>query len=74
AGWVLSKEPFWKPLEHAVNLFKIRISYASLGDQSFISGYYPFYPSLGTGAPTSGNWLFSGGRESYIITRIFTGA
>ncbi|MDR1225264.1 MAG: TonB-dependent receptor [Tannerella sp.] len=65
AGWMLSKESFWKPLEQTVNTFKIKAGYASLGDQSF-TGYYPFYPSLSTSAPTSGNWLFSGGRESYI--------
>jgi hypothetical protein len=38
---------------------------SSLGDQSF-TGYYPFYPSLSTVSPTSSNWYFSSGRESYI--------
>ncbi|MDR1222121.1 MAG: SusC/RagA family TonB-linked outer membrane protein [Tannerella sp.] len=65
AGWVTSKESFWKPLEPAVNLFKLRVEYASLGDQGF-TGNYPFYPSLNTVSPTSSNFLFSGGRESYV--------
>jgi TonB-linked SusC/RagA family outer membrane protein len=66
AGWVLSKESFWKPLERTVNTFKIKAGYASLGDQSFTDNYYPFHASLGASSPTSGNWLFSGGRESAI--------
>jgi TonB-linked SusC/RagA family outer membrane protein len=66
AGWVVSKESFWEPLESAVNFLKFRVEYGSLGDQSFISGYYPFYPSLNTVSPTSSNWYFSGARESYI--------
>ncbi|MDR1222240.1 MAG: TonB-dependent receptor [Tannerella sp.] len=65
AGWVASKESFWKPVEPIVNSLKFRVEYSSLGDQSF-TGYYPFYPSLNTVSPTSSNWYFSGGRESYI--------
>ncbi|GAB6008408.1 TonB-dependent receptor [Dysgonomonas reticulitermitis] len=65
AGWILSKESFWEPVLDYVNHLKIRGSYASLGDHSFI-GYYQFYPSLGKTAPTSSQWLFSGGRESSI--------
>jgi TonB-linked SusC/RagA family outer membrane protein len=65
AGWVVSKESFWKPLESLVNLFKLRAEYGSLGDQSFTDNY-PFYPALNTVSPTSSNFLFSGGRESYI--------
>jgi TonB-linked SusC/RagA family outer membrane protein len=66
AGWVASKESFWKPIEHIVNSLKFRVEYSSLGDQSFTSSYYPFYPSLNTVSPTSSNWYYSGGRESYI--------
>ncbi len=64
AGWVISRELFWEPIQSYVNSFKVRGSYASLGDQSFTSNYYPFYPSLGNNAPTGTNWIFSGGRES----------
>jgi TonB-linked SusC/RagA family outer membrane protein len=66
AAWVPSKEAFWEPVEEYVNLLKIRVSYGQLGDQGFTSNYYPFYPSLSTGRPTSSNWMFSGGRESFI--------
>ncbi|MDR0756338.1 MAG: TonB-dependent receptor, partial [Tannerella sp.] len=65
AGWVVSKESFWKPVEPVVNSLKFRVEYSSLGDQSF-TGYYPFYPSLNTVSPTSSNWFFSSGREAYI--------
>lgn len=66
AAWTLSRESFWEPVLDYVNHLKIRGSYASLGDQGFTDSYYPFYPSLGANAPTSTNWIFSGGRESAI--------
>jgi len=66
AAWVLSHESFWEPLLQYVNHLKLRASYASLGDQSFTSSYYPFYPSLKANSPTGTNWIFSGGRESSI--------
>jgi TonB-linked SusC/RagA family outer membrane protein len=66
AGWVVSRESFWTPLESAVNFLKLRGSYGSLGDQSAVGGYYPFYPSLGVGTPSSANYLFSTGRESFV--------
>ncbi|GHT39294.1 SusC/RagA family TonB-linked outer membrane protein [Bacteroidia bacterium] len=65
AAWVPSKESFWTPIEPVVNLMKIRATYGSLGDQSF-TGYYPFYPSLNSVSPTSSNYMFASGRESYI--------
>ena len=68
AAWVPSKESFWEPVQQYVNQFKLRVSYASLGDQAFTTDYYPFYPSLNSNSPTGGSnkWLFSGGRESII--------
>ncbi|MBO9620209.1 MAG: TonB-dependent receptor [Niabella sp.] len=46
AGWVLSDEPFFTPVKEAlkIDLFKLRASYGSLGNQTF--GYnstYPYY-------------------------------
>jgi TonB-linked SusC/RagA family outer membrane protein len=67
AAWVPSKESFWKPIEPIVNSLKFRAEYGSLGDQSF-TGYYPFYPSMGVASPTSSNYIFSSGRDSYITT------
>jgi TonB-linked SusC/RagA family outer membrane protein len=74
AAWVASKEDFWEPLSPYVDLFKIRGSYGSLGDISFLNSdnysyplyYYPFYPSLGTTSATNSNWLFNGTRDAYI--------
>lgn len=66
AAWVVSRESFWDPLADHIPNMKLRASYASLGDQAFTSNYYPFYPNLGTNAPTGTRWLFSGGRESSV--------
>lgn len=33
AGWIVSREPFFEPLKKAVNNFKVRASYGSLGNQ-----------------------------------------
>ena len=49
-----------------MSYFKLRGSYASLGDQAFTSNYYPFYPSLGTNPPTSTHWIFGSARESAL--------
>lgn len=67
AGWNVNKEGFWTALglSDVINALKIRGSYGAQGDQSvFGTNWYPFYPSLGTASPTSGNWYFSGGREA----------
>lgn len=66
AGWVLSNESFWKPLARVANSFKLRASYGQLGDQSFASNYYPFYPALNSVVPTGSQYLFSGGKEAFI--------
>ena len=65
-AWLPSKESFWRPLEEYVNMLKLRVSYASLGDQAFTNDYYPFYPSLGSNAPTNTRWLFGSTRESAV--------
>ncbi len=66
AAWILSREAFWEPLESTVNSLKIRASYGVLGDQGFTSNRYPFYPNLNVRSPTAANYLFGGGRESFI--------
>ncbi|MDR0415179.1 MAG: TonB-dependent receptor [Prevotellaceae bacterium] len=74
AAWVVSKERFAEALNPYVDLLKVRASYGSLGDISFLNSdnfdyplyYYPFYPSLGTTAATGSNWLFNGTRLPYI--------
>jgi len=66
AGWTVSRESFWEPIAATVNSFKLRGSYAQLGDQAFDSDRYPFYPALNTWTPTETRWLFAGGRESAV--------
>jgi TonB-linked SusC/RagA family outer membrane protein len=68
-GWVVSQEKFWKPLSNVVDFFKVRASYASLGDQSFSGdNYYPFYPNLvsTTSTDKKNSWFFGGNREAYV--------
>ncbi len=67
AGWNIHRENFWESLgaDRLINTFKIRGSYGSLGDQAALGGdWYPFYPALGTSAPTNTNWYFVSGREA----------
>ena len=33
-AWVISKEQFWQPVSKAINLFKVRASFGSLGNQN----------------------------------------
>jgi TonB-linked SusC/RagA family outer membrane protein len=62
AAWVASNESFWNgnAVTSFLDLFKVRASYGSLGEQS--GGYYPFYPSLKVAAATDTKWLFNGNR------------
>lgn len=66
AAWVPSKEAFWKPVENIVNSLKVRGSWGQLGDQSFTSSYYPFYPSLGVTNLSKTNYLFSDGLQPSV--------
>jgi TonB-linked SusC/RagA family outer membrane protein len=74
AAWVVSREGFAEQFSPYVDLLKVRLSYGSLGDISFLNSdnfnyplyYYPFYPSLGTTSATGSNWLFGSTRSPYI--------
>lgn len=46
-GWLLSQEHFFKPLENAVNTFKLRYSYGTLGNQDVAT--YAYISSMSTG-------------------------
>ena len=59
AAWAISKESFWNPLVDYVNMFKLRVSYASLGNQTY-SGRYDFYPGLSRQLSTNTQWFFAG--------------
>lgn len=63
AGYIFSKEAYWKTIEKYVNTFKIRGSYGSLGDQSGI-GSYSFVSVLPN--YTSGNYIFGTAASPYI--------
>lgn len=65
-AWVVSKEAFWNPLASVISSFKLRGSYGRLGDQSFTSNVYPFYPALSVKPPTASNYLFNNGQQSYV--------
>ena len=58
AGWNVSREPFWRDLEHIVNNFKIRGSWGELGNCN-TTAFYPFYQTMPTGVENSG-WLING--------------
>ncbi len=50
AAWILSKESFWEPVSGVFNLFKVRGSYGSLGNQDVENYLYverlPIYTNL----------------------------
>ena len=66
-AWALSKESFWQPIENDINLFKLRASYASLGNQIY-SGRYDFYPGLGRTLSTNTAWFFAGDNREMSFT------
>ena len=48
AGWVLSNEPYWRPIKNTVNLLKIRASYGLVGNDVISSSYNDRFPYLST--------------------------
>ncbi|MCD6598232.1 MAG: TonB-dependent receptor, partial [Bacteroidales bacterium] len=63
-GYQISKENFWSPIEPYVNMFKIRASYGTLGNQNVAS--YLYIPSVPIYSETP--WIISGQRPSYART------
>ncbi|MBU3124969.1 TonB-dependent receptor [Sinomicrobium sp. 2019215] len=74
AGWVISKEPFFKGLENTVNSLKLRASYGALGNQNitkfdrarnrYVADYYPYTPTLPKN--TDNGYAMDGSRLEYI--------
>lgn len=60
-GYAISKEDFWEPLRGAINNFKIRASYGSLGNQNVANDLYyskiPIYSEL--------KWIINESRPQY---------
>lgn len=61
AGYFISNEDFWAPIETVVNSFKIRGSYGSLGNQNV--GLYSYLTTIGVGAEL--NWIIDGQRPQF---------
>jgi TonB-linked SusC/RagA family outer membrane protein len=62
AGWNVSEESFWKPLQNYVNSLKIRGSYGELSNQN-THNWYPTYTSMPIGT-SNGSWLVNGARPN----------
>lgn len=60
-GYFISKENFWQPIENAINSFKVRASYGSLGNQNV--GLYSYLSTIGVVADL--NWIIDGTRPQY---------
>lgn len=60
AGWILSRENFWKNsgIKNIINFFKIRASYGTLGNQA-TDDWYPTYQTIPLGT-ANGSWLIDG--------------
>ncbi len=61
-GYTVSRENFWRPIEHVVNNFKIRASYGSLGNQNV--GLYSYLTTMSPGQEL--NWILDGARPQYM--------
>ena len=72
AGWIISNEKFWQPLENVIGYLKLRGSWGKVGNDNtngarflYLPGAWQFYQGSMTGNPqnrganfgTSGNWL-----------------
>ena len=62
AAYVISKESFWNPLLDVVNLFKLRLSYGSLGNQDVENYLYVERLPIGTNIP----YIFGDARPNYV--------
>lgn len=60
AGWYISNEKFFKPLEQVISSLKLRLSYGKLGNQNI--DLYTFSEILSTGRTS---WLTGGSQLNY---------
>ena len=69
-GWNIAREQFWEPIQDYVNLFKVRFSYGSLGNQN-ADNYYPTYSiqNITVGSvDEGGRWLLEQANKSSIAS------
>ncbi|TKG88381.1 SusC/RagA family TonB-linked outer membrane protein [Puteibacter caeruleilacunae] len=62
AGYNISKEDFWAPLQSTINNLKLRGSYGSLGNQNVAN--YLYLPRMNVGNKI--NYIFGGERPPYV--------
>ncbi|MEJ5963781.1 SusC/RagA family TonB-linked outer membrane protein [Pedobacter immunditicola] len=63
AGYNISREDFWKPIEPYINMFKVRASYGALGNQN--DQNYLYLARLS--AVPELNWIIDGQRPPYSL-------
>lgn len=62
AAYIISKESFWSPLQNVMNLFKIRASYGSLGNQDVENYLYVERLPIGTNL----EYIFGDARPNFV--------
>lgn len=62
AGWNISREEFWNPIQKYINTLKIRGSYGELSNQN-TTNWYPTYVTMPIGS-ANGSWLVNGARPN----------
>ena len=63
AGWNMSNEKFWEPIQYIVNQAKIRASYGTLGNQRTATAYQDL-PLMGVSSNLA--WIINGARPAYV--------
>jgi TonB-linked SusC/RagA family outer membrane protein len=64
AGYNISRESFWEPIQPYINMFKVRASYGALGNQN-VSDYYLYLSTIS--ATPELNWIIDGQRPPFAV-------
>ena len=64
AGWIISKENFWQPLENYINHTKLRLSYGGLGNQ--VGQGYQHVATYQLMTNQEMMWIFNGQQLTYL--------
>lgn len=75
AGWLLSEENFWAPLKNTIDIFKLKASYGTVGNDQIGGGRrFMFQETLVTEGAT-GNYggYFWGKEGEHNVSRIYMG-
>jgi len=67
-GWVVSEEPWWKPMSKAISFLKLRASYGIVGNDKYSSKRFMYLPDqygINSGSYFSrGGWAYNFGQEN----------